>query len=1440
MSDIFGIAKSGLQAYKEGLATTGQNIANVGNENYARREANLKEVRSSSADVLSISPSSSYGVKVDGITRAFDRFIDIQLQKASSGLSFSTSQTLILENLEQVLRPSEATVANKLHDFFASLSTVSQDPSDLAARHIAVDAGQAVVASINNVANGINDLRKLVTDTITGNVKDFNNIIKLLGSVQREILGNTSPKTTPNNLLDQRDTHLKSLSEIADISVDYLNNGAVKVTLGTSGQGQTLVEGLTVKNLKHQIVDGASKIFIDGLTGGALTKLQIQSGEIAGNLAADITLASSKKSLDDLTKSLVLEFNEAHRFGVDLNGDNGKDFFSLEAINIVKNSSRESSSQLRVEGNLASRMGESLTVTYDPEKEFWGIKDSTGNILKEFKGNAELDGLRFNIEGRAALGDSFSVKFSNNASENLQIKINDGKKIAASSFYLVEPSGANLSNTRMSLERFSEIRDDNLPELNAVLNQPRDAANSVSFVSDGALGYLKDVDSINNLAALKSQAKIQFSAPLSGLDANSKLKVTLGSTEHIFSIGNYISGISSYAKIADTLNSGGLKSDTNAFSFSDLGLFAGGNKNNLTISSAAQPPYSSFQKLNSGSLNNISGIKIPADVGTADIKIFTREGFQLTGKPLSQEEVNTIIDKTNGFSEDAIYSAQYTAIGSNNKYIGAEITRLTTDGAHVKKITGIGFTDNLKLYAANSFPSARSGMPSAVTITTSAGRTANFTPESGMMAGQIADKFNKDLGKLGVEATATNKVEIFGIPNGRLKFDLLGDNSDPSSIDVTISNNEMSGLVADINSKKDETGITAFVTGSGAILLVKDDGNDISLKNFSIASGSISARQIDKFGEKIQSSPVSISDGKHIISGGQVELRSPSTFSLTIGGATQSSSLSSFDDGFIEKSNNIAKNQTDYNFKTSSFIDGNLLDENRSIAVASSSSYAITLTSDNANQNISAVFQPRAINEFSSAEISKNIVSEIRKNAPKTKFVGDDFTLSDGFPATGSTAEFQLGEQKYVATLNTSLEYKISGSTVTIGSKTYSFSEALEQIVAASTFSVSGPEKDRLVVGFERNGSSFRFFAIPKDGVLSGHALVAASSNSLDQKNAFHISTSSGAELLTNEIDLTQADKAGFAELVIGANSYSLSFATAGDTISSNPALPAGVSISKVSTGTNKAKMKISVAESVADKNIRLKATNNSTSFGFVTSSSQVTIGENNFSLSNYNNERVETTSSVSSLADEIVSVSGLKGEDLIVVSSGTRKPTIIGKVNAVSQELNAREMTAKVDAVNPKLVNIFDTRSGDLLGSRSIGGDNNFLFRDFDWKLDGTLNAGDEFKVLTSNVKKDDGTNLDRLIALSSFSESSGKGGYSEKYNSLVTAAGFQLRASEQNLVNSKAAHDIAVDRKSEFSGVDLDTEAARLLEQQQAYQALARVLSTAKELLDTLLRSM
>ena len=55
MSDIYSIAKSGLKAYQEGLATTGQNIANVGNDAYSRREAAITELKAGATDVLQIS-----------------------------------------------------------------------------------------------------------------------------------------------------------------------------------------------------------------------------------------------------------------------------------------------------------------------------------------------------------------------------------------------------------------------------------------------------------------------------------------------------------------------------------------------------------------------------------------------------------------------------------------------------------------------------------------------------------------------------------------------------------------------------------------------------------------------------------------------------------------------------------------------------------------------------------------------------------------------------------------------------------------------------------------------------------------------------------------------------------------------------------------------------------------------------------------------------------------------------------------------------------------------------------------------------------------------------------------------------------------------------------------------------------------------------------------
>ena len=51
------------------------------------------------------------------------------------------------------------------------------------------------------------------------------------------------------------------------------------------------------------------------------------------------------------------------------------------------------------------------------------------------------------------------------------------------------------------------------------------------------------------------------------------------------------------------------------------------------------------------------------------------------------------------------------------------------------------------------------------------------------------------------------------------------------------------------------------------------------------------------------------------------------------------------------------------------------------------------------------------------------------------------------------------------------------------------------------------------------------------------------------------------------------------------------------------------------------------------------------------------------------------------------------------------------------------------------------------------------------------------------------------------------------------------------------EAIMEASVDAEAAYSGINLDTEAARLIEQQQAYQASARILQTARELFQTLM---
>ena len=1444
MSDIYGIAKSGLQAYKEGLATTGQNIANVGNEAYARREAHISEVKSGS-DALQISNSAGYGVKIDGITRAFNQFIDIQLQNAASGFAFSTAQATVLNQLEQVVRPTQGSVSQRLQELFESFNLVAQDPSDLASRHVAVDNAKALASSIVIVANGISDLRNFVSENLETDVSEANGILKQLAEIQEELLGNEPTRKAPNDLLDQRDALIKELSNLVEVNVDYKSGGMIDISIGTAGQGRPLLSGVVHSNLVVQQSGGSPKIFLDNSNGGGLSKIQLQSGRISGNLAADIALVETKSALDQMTRKLVSEFNELHNLGTNLNGELGGDFFNLDGVKILKTSDEYSTSQINIAGSTNTKNGESFKVDYDASKDIWSLKNNFGEEIAEFRDTFDFDGIKINIAGKASLGDEFNIEFTDGLSENLNLQLQDGRDLAASSFYLVERDPENVSSTRLSISKFEEPKLSGFANLSEVFSGSQNSANPSNFLNNGVLGVFENVSRINELTSIQTQPKIQFGQDITSLDNSATLTLKLNGTDRNFVLGDIAGTFDNYSVLAEYLNNGAIRSDdADAYSFSDLGLFAGGNSSTLSITSASTPNYSLLEE---GTFGTSTGVLIPGDTGDADIQIFTKEGVHIAGKPLTQLEAASIITQANGFYSSAQYNANYLATDIGDTYIGASIERLTTTGNFVSSISSLGtdtaINSNLTVGATAAYPTERALMADPIEISTAAGGNISFEVKQGMMAGNIAYGLNQTASEYGLKATAFNQIELFDIGDVSIQFELIGDNSEPVAVSASISDGDTSSLVSEINDFSYVTGILAFKSATGAVALKKIDGNDISVRDIVTSDGSaLSVRQLDEFGEVINTEAVS--SGEYIISGGQIKVISTDSFQVSSGLNIADNSNSEFLSSFVKKDHDLGSNSSDYEFKVLGSVDSNNLDAAGINAVAASSSYTFSLSTDNSLEENSVTIKPNSTGQLTSAAVGEALVSGLRSASPQTKLVGNEFEFIDGFPAEQSSIEFQLGNENYLAVLKTEASYEIDGTNVIIDGETLTQTEALERLVRTSSFDISGPEENRIYVGFEESGSGFRLFASAKDGILSGDGLRLSDNNSASQKSLFHLDNNVAGSTITTimsgEFDLTQGAQLDFARIVSGSNEFNLDF----DPVAVpkvSPANPvAGISVEIEDLGNNQGRLLINIDQSTTDLDVRLKANDNSASFGIVTSTAQLTLGEQGFKVSNHDNQRVTSSAEVSSLSNTVFNIEDLAGEDLLVYAKGNGKISLLGGSQVSTDEIDSREITARVTMDKNKSVELFDYASGDYLGTRELSDSNNFFFRNFNWQFDGNLVDDDAFNVLNSTARKDDASNLLNMSKLAELSEASGKGGYNQIYTDLVVDVGFNVRSSEQGLETSKIIYDAAVDRKSEFSGVDLDTEAARLLEQQQAYQALAKVLSTAKEMIDTLLRFM
>ena len=134
-----------------------------------------------------------------------------------------------------------------------------------------------------------------------------------------------------------------------------------------------------------------------------------------------------------------------------------------------------------------------------------------------------------------------------------------------------------------------------------------------------------------------------------------------------------------------------------------------------------------------------------------------------------------------------------------------------------------------------------------------------------------------------------------------------------------------------------------------------------------------------------------------------------------------------------------------------------------------------------------------------------------------------------------------------------------------------------------------------------------------------------------------------------------------------------------------------------------------------------------------------------------------------------------------------------------------------------------------------------------FRFELEGTLAGGEVFTIThadnpgvdeTKAFGPGDNTNILAMLSLQSERVmDNGTNSFSESYAELITIIGVETSSLQISTDSFSTLLSSAEQRLAGVSGVNLDEEAANLIEYQQSYAASARIITVAREIFDTLL---
>ena len=521
-SALMSLGMRAMSANYAALTATGHNIANANTEGYSRQSA----VMETAGGQFTGAGFFGKGVNITTVERAHSDFLTREVAATGSIAAADQARSRQLQFIEKAFGTGEQGIGYAANQVFNAFVDVAAKPQDASSRQVVLGRAGELAQRFNTAAGQIDSIAAGVTQELRTDIERVNTLAKQVASLNEKIAAVRGSGQAPNDLLDQRDTAIRQIGELVQVTTISADDGTTSVFIGG---GQRLVLGSVAEKLtamqdpfdplKVQVGMGEA-----GATPRPMPQELFTGGAIAGLLKVQgDDIPRSRALLGQMASAIAGRVNGQQALGMDLGQPPGAGapMFSTGALKVSGSSNNATP---------GSALGIAMTVVspselqpsdYElfadpslPAGSYQLTRLSDGNVQTVANGTV-VDGFQIAIGAPApAARDTFLLQPVSSAARNLQRVLDDPKGIAAAS-----PVSATMPVTNAGTATVASLRAANSsinPNLTATIGFTNDSG-AFSYALVDSTGALPTVNGTGSWTAGTPIALNGFELQLNGV-----------------------------------------------------------------------------------------------------------------------------------------------------------------------------------------------------------------------------------------------------------------------------------------------------------------------------------------------------------------------------------------------------------------------------------------------------------------------------------------------------------------------------------------------------------------------------------------------------------------------------------------------------------------------------------------------------------------------------------------------------------------------------------------------------------------------------------------------------------------------------------------------------------------------------------------------------------